>query len=133
MPDKTAYELGARKLMAANGPDPRDDFSQEAAENRKPRLGLGLTEEVASNGKNQRVRDQAGNNPSPEHEAHPHRDTREAPAPNLDGAPGTANAPFKSKAALGDASNDPESDSAGEELKKPVKGAVGDALRRHGN
>lgn len=124
MPDKTAYELGARKLMAATGPDPRDDFSQEAAENRKPRLGLGLTEEV-------------GSNPSSEHKAHPPRDAGEAPNP--DGAPGTANAPFKSKAAPGDASqgdlpaNDPESGSAGEELKKPVKGAVGDALERHGN
>ena len=47
MPEEpTKYETGARKLQPATGPDPRDEFSQEAAENRKPPLGVGLTEKV---------------------------------------------------------------------------------------
>lgn len=44
MPAKTAYELGARKLEALEGPDPSDEFSQDAAKNRKPPQGIGLTE-----------------------------------------------------------------------------------------
>ena len=46
MPDITAYEHGARKLQARTGPDPGDEFSQDAAMNRKPPLGVGLTEKV---------------------------------------------------------------------------------------
>lgn len=46
MPKPTQYETGARKLQPATGPDPRDDFSQKAAENRKPPLGIGLTESI---------------------------------------------------------------------------------------
>lgn len=42
----TAYEHGARKLRAKTGPDPSDEFSQDAAENRKPPLGVGLSEKV---------------------------------------------------------------------------------------
>ncbi len=44
MAEKTAYEHGARVLKPLEGPDPHDDFSQNAAENRKPPLGHGLTE-----------------------------------------------------------------------------------------
>ena len=47
MVNNTAYEHGARKLKEHTGPDPSDDFSQEAAENRKPRNGMGLTENSA--------------------------------------------------------------------------------------
>lgn len=43
MPDKNAYETGARKYPARTGPDPRDEFSQKAAENRKPPSGVGIT------------------------------------------------------------------------------------------
>ncbi len=46
MANVTAYEHGARKLRAKTGPDPSDEFSQDAAENRKPSLGVGLTEKV---------------------------------------------------------------------------------------
>lgn len=46
MPDKTSYEHGARELKPLTGPDPHDDFSQEAAENKKPPLGMGLTEKL---------------------------------------------------------------------------------------
>ena len=42
---RTAYETGARKLAAHVGPDPSDAFSQDAAGNRKPDGGVGLTEE----------------------------------------------------------------------------------------
>ena len=44
MPDKTAYETGARKYPARTGPDPSDQFSQKAAENRKPPSGVGITQ-----------------------------------------------------------------------------------------
>lgn len=44
MPDKTAYETGARKYPARTGPDPSDEFSQKAAENRKPPSGVGITQ-----------------------------------------------------------------------------------------
>jgi len=42
MPEKTAYETGARKYPAYHDPDPRDDFSQDAAGNEPPRNGVGL-------------------------------------------------------------------------------------------
>jgi hypothetical protein len=55
MPEKTAYESGARKYPARTGPDPSDQFSQQAAENRKPPSGVGNTkrakEKPASYGK----------------------------------------------------------------------------------
>src|SRR4051812_49424351 len=44
MANNTAYEHGARKLKEHIGPDSSDDFSQEAAENKKPANGMGLTE-----------------------------------------------------------------------------------------
>jgi hypothetical protein len=47
MVDNTAYEHGARKLKEHTAPDPSDDFSQEAAENKKPPNGMGLTENPA--------------------------------------------------------------------------------------
>lgn len=42
----TKYETGGRIFPAATGPDPSDEFSQEAAKNRKPRHGMGLTESL---------------------------------------------------------------------------------------
>src|SRR6187401_482399 len=44
MTEKSAYEHGARELKPLKGPDPHDAFSQKAAENKKPPLGMGLTE-----------------------------------------------------------------------------------------
>ncbi|MEQ1943512.1 hypothetical protein ABMA32_13945 [Mesorhizobium sp. VNQ89] len=41
---RTAYEHGARELKPRSGSDPNDDFSQKAAENRKPPRGIGLTD-----------------------------------------------------------------------------------------
>lgn len=132
MPDKIAYIPGARKLMAATDADPRDEFAQEAAENRKPGLGVGLSEEVGNNAKKRRIRDQPG--PLAERDTPSPRDTREAPASNPDGAPGTANAPFGSKDPHGGSRQNPqpENDEAAGKLKKPVKGAIGDALERRG-
>jgi len=46
MNDKPAYETGVQKLQTLTGPDPRDEFSQKAAENEKPPLGMGLVERV---------------------------------------------------------------------------------------
>ncbi|MGO4834614.1 hypothetical protein AB4144_20380, partial [Rhizobiaceae sp. 2RAB30] len=132
MPDKIAYELGARKSMAVTGPDPCEELFQEAAEIGRLRLGVGLSEEIGKNAKKKRTRDQPG--PLPERDTPPPRDTREAPVPNPDGAPGTANAPFGSKVPHGGSRQNPqpENDEAAENLKKPVNGAVGDALARRG-
>ena len=44
MSNDNKRETGARILKSATGPDPRDNFSQEAAENKKPPLGIGLSE-----------------------------------------------------------------------------------------
>ena len=52
MADKTAYEHGARDLNPLNGSDPNDAFSQEAAENRKPPLGIGLAEKTFERSEN---------------------------------------------------------------------------------
>lgn len=41
--DKTEYETGARKYPARTGPDPSDDFSLDAAGNKPPAGGMGLT------------------------------------------------------------------------------------------
>lgn len=46
MTEKTAYEHGAREPKPLKGSDPHDAFSQEAAENKKPPLGIGLTQKV---------------------------------------------------------------------------------------
>src|SRR5690606_31033777 len=42
MTTRVAYETGARKLEPRTGPDPSDEFSQKAAENKKPPHGMGL-------------------------------------------------------------------------------------------
>lgn len=39
-------QTGARKYPANHDPDPRDDFSQDAAGNKPPRNGVGLTRPV---------------------------------------------------------------------------------------
>ncbi|MGO4831969.1 hypothetical protein AB4144_06665 [Rhizobiaceae sp. 2RAB30] len=44
--EHTEYETGGRKPSERTGPDPSDEFSQKAAENKKPPLGMGLTERV---------------------------------------------------------------------------------------
>ncbi len=81
MSDKVSYEHGARKLMAQDGPDPSDEFSQKAAGNRKPALGVGLTEKVDSKRKPRRPGDKEAP-PKPDPRDRPPRDTREAPATN---------------------------------------------------
>lgn len=45
MPTKAEYEHGARKLEPLTGKDPSDDFSQDAAKNRKPKAGAGLSKQ----------------------------------------------------------------------------------------
>ena len=52
MTEKTAYEHGARELKPLKDPDPHDDFSQEAAENKKPPLGIGKSEKIDERSEN---------------------------------------------------------------------------------
>lgn len=72
MPKETAYEHGARKLEPRTGPDPNDDFSQDAAGNKKPPHGIGLTEPAPPD-------------PNKPKRTDAPRDTKEAPAPNPNG------------------------------------------------
>jgi hypothetical protein len=83
MAEKTAYEHGARKLVAKRGRDPNDDFSQKAAENRKPPLGGGLAERLAP--KKPPIRPKGKKAPPNNDSEHPTRDTRDTPAPNPNG------------------------------------------------
>lgn len=84
MPDKTAYEHGPDKRVPKSDDDPNDDFSQDAAKNRKPPLGTGLTEKVEPRKRPQRP---DGQQELPEHDdhGHPTRDTRETPSENPNG------------------------------------------------
>jgi len=74
MATEPAYEHGARKLTPRTGPYPNDDFSQDAAANKKPPHGIGLTEP-------------APRDPNRPKRTDAPRDTRDAPAPNPDGKP----------------------------------------------
>ena len=78
-----SYEHGTRKLMSQDGPDPSDEFSQKAADNRKPALGAGLSEKVQAKRKPRRSVDKEAP-PKPDPGDRPPRDTRETPAPNPD-------------------------------------------------
>lgn len=77
MPDQVRYEHGARKATLLTGPDPNDEFSQDAATNRKPPLGLGLTERVDK--PKDKPREEAQRKPK-----RPARDTRETPTQHPD-------------------------------------------------
>lgn len=90
MPEKSDYETGARKYPARTGPDPNDDFSPDAAMNRPPAKGGGLSKREDAQGKRPRrptKDDPKEGSPEPGHIAPSPRDTREAPAPNPDGQP----------------------------------------------
>lgn len=77
---KYAYEHGARKYPARAGSDPSDEFSQDAAGNKPPVDGAGLTRKVAKKKK-------PGSPDKNNKETPPPRDVREAPAPNPNGRP----------------------------------------------
>jgi hypothetical protein len=62
MPDKTAYETGARKYPAKQRADASDEVSQDAAENKKPKDGIGLTRPLGE--VNEKTRQSDGQNPS---------------------------------------------------------------------
>lgn len=55
-------ETGATKYPAKTGPDPSDSFSQDAAGNKNPRSGVGLTR--PSNDVNDKTHQSDGQNPS---------------------------------------------------------------------
>lgn len=77
MEPKDAYETGARKYPAATGPDPHDDFSQDAAGNKPPAEGFGNASPRSDT--DDKTRHSEG------------RDPPDATAPKLPG--GTAGAP----------------------------------------
>jgi hypothetical protein len=90
MPEKSAYETGARKYPAQTGPDPSDAFSQDAAGNKPPRKGQGLAdqglaEKTRRERKDPRRAGKKEGSPEPDHVVPSPRDTREAPAPNPNG------------------------------------------------
>ena len=47
MPNKNQRETGGRELRPKSEPDANEEFSQEAAENRKPPGGVGNTESLS--------------------------------------------------------------------------------------
>ncbi|MER8623460.1 hypothetical protein NKH34_01770 [Mesorhizobium sp. M1148] len=74
MPDnENRRETGATKYPARTGPDPSDAFSQDAAGNKKPKSGVGLTRPVnevddkthQSDGQNAPARPGGGNTVKP--------------------------------------------------------------------
>lgn len=119
MVTKTAYEHGARILKPSTGPDPSDDFSQDAAENKKPPLGIGLAEKVSSS---------------------PPRDTGEVPVGNptaetastgtTDQRPRWEGPPENRPRGYLPATDDPSRarDAAGENLRDPDRSHLGDAV-----
>lgn len=58
---KNNRETGARHLPAKTDADANEDFSQDAAENRKPKAGVGLTEPDGD--VNEKTRHYDGQNP----------------------------------------------------------------------
>jgi hypothetical protein len=87
MPEKTAYETGARKYPARTGPDPSDDFSQDAATNKPPGKGGGISEKVDTKKKRAQHPDDKEGSLERDHVSPSPRDTREAPVPNPNGKP----------------------------------------------
>ena len=82
MAKKTSYEHGARKLKPLKGPDPNNAFSQEAAENRKPPLGVGLTEKRSERSENDKSDLTDGKGGRPEADAQGQSEKRHAGGDN---------------------------------------------------
>lgn len=69
MVGKTAYEHGARELKPRQGTDPSDDFSQNAAQNKKPAPGMGLAEKAPERSENDKSDFKDGDPGNPEADA----------------------------------------------------------------
>jgi hypothetical protein len=82
MTEKTAYEHGARALKPRKGPDHNDDFSQKAAENKKPPLGIGLTEKDSERSETDKSNLRAGKGGEPEADAQGQSEKRHAGGSN---------------------------------------------------
>ncbi|MGO4837190.1 hypothetical protein AB4144_33575, partial [Rhizobiaceae sp. 2RAB30] len=136
--DHTEYETGSRKFSEITGPDPSDEFSQEAAENKKPPLGIGLTEPLdETNDKTrhpegQRQREQPI--PSPDTQKFGAGPAIAEHSKDTNGAPGTTNQkprwegpPENQPRGYLPAKDDPATnrDAAGENLKDPEKRDLG--------
>jgi hypothetical protein len=133
MSEKTAYEHGARELKPLEGPDPHDAFSQKAAENRKPRGGIGLSDAPGERSENDKsdLRDASAVGPGPDAQGHSdkhHTGGSLMSNSPKDGQPGTTDQsprwegppetrPRGYLPAKDDPSND--EDAAGETLKNP--------------
>jgi hypothetical protein len=87
MPEKSAYETGARKYPFRTGPDPSDDFSLDAATNKPPGKGGGVTEKENTDKKRARQPNEKNDSLERDHVSPSPRDTREAPVPNPNGKP----------------------------------------------
>ena len=61
MPRENQRESGERSLRPKDRPDANDDVSQKAAENRKPRGGVGNTEPISDH--NEKTRHYDGQRP----------------------------------------------------------------------
>ncbi|RLP22132.1 hypothetical protein [Mesorhizobium sp. YM1C-6-2] len=108
MTEKTAYEYGARALKPRKGPDPNDEFSQKAAKNKEPPLGLGLTEKTSERSETDKSDLRDGKGGKPEADAQGQSEKRHAGGSNdgvssanprvLSGSEeGDATFPYKSK------------------------------------
>jgi hypothetical protein len=82
MAEKTAYEHGARELKSQDGPGPHDDFSQKAAENKKPPLGMGLSERTSEHSENDKSDLTDGKVGTPEADAQGQSEKRHAGGKN---------------------------------------------------
>lgn len=61
MPDPTEYETGARHRVEKTQPDDNENFSQDAATNKRPPSGMGNSESVDD--ANEKTRHSDGQNP----------------------------------------------------------------------
>lgn len=68
--ERNNRETGARHLPAKTGRDANDEFSQKAAENKKPPRGMGLTDAPGEHSENDKSDFQEAPTGKPEEDAH---------------------------------------------------------------
>lgn len=144
--EHTGYETVGRKLAERTGTDPSDEFSQDAAENKKPPLGTGLTESLDDT--NEKTRHSEGQRPrekptpSPDTQkfgagpaiAKHSKDANGAPGPT-DQKPRWEGPPENRPRGYLQAKGDPATDrnAAGANLNDPEKLDLGDAFKTKGD
>lgn len=131
---KSDYETGARKYPARTGPDPSDEFSQEAAGNTPPKQGGNIATVHERDRKARTVESSTRKSP---------QDATELPASSGDQAEDPIAGTSAQKPRWeGPAENRPrgylpakdnpeeDRDAAGENLKDPERKDLGDALKK---